>query len=633
MRILSAILLFSVLAVFSAFTLPVFGQDTDSPPEAGSPPVDRQPIPEGISEHFHFVPMRDGVRLWTSVRRPAGPHEPLPTILIRTPYDFGVETRRTYGAHFLNAGYALVVQNERGRHWSEGEFSIIANGAEDGYDTVDWIVSQPWSNGKVGTIGCSSSGDSQIPLAIADHPAHAAAITMASGSSLGVAGAFHDQGLFYRGGVVQIPWAQWYAAAGQRFFPKFPDNADAEARLWLAETYLDVYERGRIEFDLEAFVNTLPVMDMVRSTGAAPTDFDDFIRRFPNDPQWTEESFYFEGDPFGVPALWMFQLHDIGLDQNMANFEHVIGREGEPGVDSNQKVIVSPLGHCSNLLNLDSEHTIDGERPIGDTRFDYVGVNTEWFDYWLKGENNGALQRPRAEVYIPGLNAWRQFEHWPLQDTRKVDYFLGSEGTANSRGRSDGRLLPQPQVQEVTNSYLYDPFNPVPTVGGDAFDTPGSFDYSKLQDREDILVYTSEPLAEELTVLGYAEVILYVSSDAPDTDFAVKIFDVYPDGRAFNLRDSIQRARWRDGYDEPRFMKNGEVYEVRVGPTFVSNQFKRGHRVRLEVTSSNFPRFTRNLNTGGNNFDEKEGRTALNSVHISEQHASRMVLPVVGLDD
>lgn len=577
----------------------------------------------------HFVPMRDDVRMWTSVYRPVNQTGKVPAVLVRTPYRFIDEMRGgglTMQRHLLEQGYALVFQHERGHFWSEGEYKINGGAGDDGYDTVDWIVKQPWSNGKAGTFGCSSSGDNQIRLSAREHPAHAAAIIASAGTGVGPIGPFHDPGLFTRGGVPQVPWAVWYATAGQRNFPKFPEGISAEQRDWLAKKY-NIWAQPF--FAAEDLMYTLPVMDMVKNTGI-DTGWEDFIRRSPSDPRWQEEALYQEGEPFRAAALWFAQIHDIGLHKQVATFEHILSRAGDIAVNEHQKLVVSALEHCSMLK--ETENTIDGERHIGDARFDYLKLMTDWYDYWLKGKKNDVLETPAVQAYMPGLNEWLQYEQWPPANRTYKTFYLGSQGKANGR-QGDGVLSPVPQSTPASSSFDYNPDKPVISVGGDiccAGPTylPGSFDYSKLEDREDVLVFTSEPLKEAVEVLGYPEVEIYLSSDAPDTDLTVKLFDVYPDGSAYILTDSIQRVRWREGYDKPVFMEKGKVYKVIIDPMFVSNHFLPGHSIRLEISSSNFPRYLRNMNTGGNNYDETEGRIARNSVHFSTDYPTRIVLPV-----
>lgn len=590
---------------------------------------------EAVTDHRQneMLPMRDGIRLWTSIHFPKGMAAQAPAILIRTPYAFEMESTLARGmlADFAAAGYIIIFQNERGRFWSEGTFSIIPNSAKDGYDTIDWIARQPWSNGRVGTFGCSSSGDSQVKLATRRHPAHRAAVSMSSGSAAGVLGDFHEQGAFYRGGVPQVPWWTWYASAGQSDFPKFPAGISRENRDWIAHSLRDWLAKPDATYNVDELIRHLPSMDVVRAVHGQATEYEKFIRRLPNDPAWQKENFLNEGDSYEVPTLWVFQAFDIGLSPNVAMFEYAHQKARQQEIRGNQYMLISALGHCSMLR--ETADTINGERALGDARYPYRETFMRWFDHWLKDAGDGGLNKPRAEIYVSGRNQWRQFAAWPSQDSRKIAYYLGSSGRANTR-EGDGFLATAAAKDNQSDSYVYDPRYPVPSVGGDVCCVgrdyqPGSFDQSEVELRHDVLVYTSEPLTEDAEVIGFVDVILHVASDAPDTDFTAKLVDVYPDGRAYNVGDSIQRARWRNGYKAPDMMKKGDVYELRIGPFFVANRFNAGHRLRLDITSSNFPRYERNLNTGGNNFDEKAGQAAQNEIHHGPRYPSRLLLPVL----
>jgi len=258
-----------------------------------------------------------------------------------------------------------------------------------------------------------------------------------------------------------------------------------------------------------------------------------------------------------------------------------------------------------------------------------------WFDHFLKGEKNGILEKmPRVRYYTMGLNKWQTSDTWPPRGAQPMPLFLSSGGKANTLN-GDGALVEVAPAADTSDKFEYDPMNPVPSVGGNVCCTgnaitAGAFDQRQNEARPDILVYSTEPLKEGIEVSGPIEVTLYVSSDAKDTDFTVKLLDVYPDGRAYNLDETIQRMRYRDGYDKPNvWMQAGKVYKVMLSPLTTSNYFAAGHRIRIEVSSSNFPRFDRNLNTGGKNYDESKGVVARNAVHHSKQYPSSVKITVV----
>jgi putative CocE/NonD family hydrolase len=357
------------------------------------------------------------------------------------------------------------------------------------------------------------------------------------------------------------------------------------------------------------------------------------IQRTPDDPAWYKGGLYHDDQPFGVPAFWFMSWYDVSIGPNLALFNHV----RENGVDAetrdNQFAMVAPVAHCSYTRA--QENTVVGERSMGDARWDYSELLYAWWDHWLKGIQNGITDTlPKVRYYAMGENEWKTAEAWPPPAAETVTYYLSSGGSANTVG-GDGALTLERPGQESADAFSYDPFDPVVSHGGNvcciggAIDA-GSFDQSAIEaEREDILVYTTEPFSRATEVSGPIEVTLYVSSDAKDTDFTVKLLDVYPDGRAFNLDETIQRVRYREGYDKWVFMEPGEVYEVKIGPLTTSNTFAAGHSLRIEVSSSNFPRFTRNLNTGGTIYDETAGVVAHNQVHHTSQYPSQIRVPVV----
>jgi len=309
----------------------------------------------------------------------------------------------------------------------------------------------------------------------------------------------------------------------------------------------------------------------------------------------------------------------------------------ENGIDAetrdNQFAMVAPVAHCSYTRA--QENTVVGERSMGDARWDYNELIYAWFDHWLKGEQNGITDSlPKVRYYTMGSNEWNTSAIWPPEGLEMVTYYLDSQDGANTL-TGDGRLIPETPSADHVDAFTYDPMDPVVSYGGNVCCTggaidAGSFDQQEIEvSRQDVLVYTTEPFEEGVEVSGTIGITLYVSSDARDTDFTVKLLDVYPDGSSYNLDETIQRLRYREGYDRQVFMEEGQVYEVDVSPMSTSNFFAPGHSLRIEVSSSNFPRFTRNLNTGGNNYDETEGVVAHNQVYHSAQYPSQIRIPVV----
>lgn len=359
------------------------------------------------------------------------------------------------------------------------------------------------------------------------------------------------------------------------------------------------------------------------------------IQRTPDDPAWYRGGLYHDDEPFGVPSLWFMSWYDVSIGPNLGLFNHVLANGSDAQTRDNQFAVVAPVAHCSYTRA--TENTVVGERSMGDARWDYDALIYGWFDHWLKGERNGLVDTlPKVRYYTMGSNRWQTAAAWPPPAARMVTYYLRSAGKANTLA-GDGRLSTEaPGRSEPPDRFSYDPGDPVVSYGGNVCCIggaiqAGSFDQQGVEAaRQDILVYTTEPLPNGLEVTGTIEITLYLSSDVKDTDLTVKLLDVYPDGKAYNLDETIQRVRYREGYDKQVFMEAGTVYEVKVSPMSTSNFFAPGHRLRIEVSSSNFPRFTRNLNTGGRNYDEATGVVAHNVIHHSAQYLSQIRVPVVG---
>jgi hypothetical protein len=603
-----------------------------------------------VVEELVMVPMRDGIRLATHVFRPKDSDtRPVPTIFVRTPYNMNLWGDGELGAGRLAApreavrrGYAYVLQNERGKFYSEGEWDILGPPKTDGYDALTWIASQPWSNGKVGTQGCSSTAEWQMGLAALDHPAHAAMVPQGFGAGVGRIGDWYEQGNWYRGGAEQMLFFSWLYGVQNTQRPRFDRDTPREDLIRLSR-YFDLTPEMPAVNWTEALWH-LPVEDLMRHVEGPRGIFADpapvatggrMIQRTPDDPAWYRGGLYHDDEPFGVPSLWFMSWYDVSIGPNLGLFNHVLANGSDAQTRDNQFAVVAPVAHCSYTRA--TENTVVGERSMGDARWDYDALIYGWFDHWLKGERNGLVDTlPKVRYYTMGSNRWQTAAAWPPPAARMVTYYLRSAGKANTLA-GDGRLSTEaPGRSEPPDRFSYDPGDPVVSYGGNVCCIggaiqAGSFDQQGVEAaRQDILVYTTEPLPNGLEVTGTIEITLYLSSDVKDTDLTVKLLDVYPDGKAYNLDETIQRVRYREGYDKQVFMEAGTVYEVKVSPMSTSNFFAPGHRLRIEVSSSNFPRFTRNLNTGGRNYDEATGVVAHNVIHHSAQYLSQIRVPVVG---
>jgi putative CocE/NonD family hydrolase len=536
------------------------------------------------------VPMRDGVKLATDLYIPEGAGDKLAAIMIRTPYNRKVRTEAA--RMFAGQGYVVAVQDVRGKFDSEGHFTLAANDTNDGSDTLDWLAAQQWSTGKIGTYGCSYLAENQIELAKVRNPHHTAMLPQAGG------GAYRFSDLVEGGAFGLAEGAPWFLKSGSKIEPA-PEAP---------------------KVDLKQMFLTLPLIDMLKKAGAPPTDFEDFASHEPEDPWWDHLGFVNHRHRFNTPSLQVCSWYDSVVNETF-EIAKLMRENGETArARDNQFVVIAPTTHCAFYSA--SENAIVGKRPLGDAQFDYYNLYVRWFDYWLKGIDNGVLSTPKVQIYVMGANKWRSENEWPLARTKFTKYHLHSGGHANTRD-GDGVLSTAAPTTEPPDRFRYDPKDPAPTVG------EGAQDQSEVEKRSDVLVYSTPPIKAGVELTGPLEVMLFVGSSARDTDFTVKLVDVYPDGAAYNLQDGILRARYREGFNKKVWMKPGEVYPLKIDLHSTSNYFPAGHRIRLEISSSNFPRLDRNLNTGGNNYDETEPVVAENVVHHAKNRASYLVLPII----
>ena len=584
-----------------------------------------------------MMPMRDGIRLATDIYRPKT-DEKVPILFSRTPYNFnswgdGKQKTRTAqrALEAVRRGYAYVVQNERGRYFSEGEWDILGVPLTDGYDAFTWMKNQSWSNGKIGTLGCSSTAEWQMAVAALDHPSHAAMVPQGYGAGVGRIGNINEQGNWYRGGVEQMLFIAWlYSVEHDKFKPRIPAGATQEDLIRVSRFYDLAPENPPV--DMAEALKHLPIEDILKNINGKNEIFDKMIRRKPNDKAWFNGGIYHDNMEIGVPSFWFASWYDVSITPNLALYNHVRNNSQDADIRDNQYLIIAPTLHCAYTRA--SKNTIVGERSVGDARLNYSEQIYAWFDLWLKEEQNDFIEKtPRVQYYTMGSNHWQAAETWPPKKAKLSTYYLNSEGNANSLS-GDGQLTKAKANSDNPDSFTYDPMQAVPSYGGNVCCTGnaikgGSFDQQEMETRNDILVYSTEVLEEGVEVSGFIESTLYVSSDAKDTDFTIKLIDVYPNGEAYNLDETIQRVRYREGYDKEVFMEEGKVYKVDLTPMSTSNYFKKGHRIRIEISSSNFPRFARNLNTGGNNYDEKESVIAQNKVHHSLKYTSQIRLPMI----
>ena len=563
------------------------------------------------------VTMRDGVALYADLYRPAGA-APLPVLLQRTPYDKSQARDGSLDAlRAASHGYAVVIHDTRGRYASEGKFYPFLNEPDDGYDTVQWCAAQPWSSGQIGMYGRSYVGATQWLCAITNPPALTAIAP-------GITASDYYEGWTYQGGAFALGFAlSWTMrqltlanldAIGRRH--QLP--ADTRQMLLDAFNELDVTLRQQPIVDLPQLQEPLAgyFYDWIRHSSA-----DDYWRR------WRIEDYYAR---LTVPALHIGGWHDIFLLGTLRNYAGMRDKAADAAARAGQRLVVGPWHHG----------------PFGETSGDYFfglgasgaaidtdGLQLRWFDYWLKGAQNGVDADPPVRIFTMGRNEWRSEAEWPPASAQYTDYYLHSAGGANTAA-GDGGLSPTAPADEPTDCFLYDPRHPVPTRGGPlccgpSFVPGGAYDQQDIETRSDVLCYTTPPLDADLEVTGPVTLLLYAATTAADTDFTAKLVDVEPCGAARNLADGIIRARYRQGTDKARPITPGAVHEYAIDLVATSNVFRAGHRIRLEVSSSNFPRFDRNFNTAGEPWAAAESIPAVQTIHHSAQYPSRLRLPVI----
>lgn len=460
------------------------------------------------------------------------------------------------------------------------------------------------------------------------------------GAGVGRVKPYYEQGNWYRGGAVQLLFVDWLEGEQNQVRPMFPSNT-SQADLIRAARLFDLAQQAPPVDWKQAFWH-LPVQDMIEAHGGPHGIFADsmpgiatggaMIKRTPNDPAWYRGGLFHDDMKINVPGLWFMSWYDVSVGPNLATYNYV-RKTADPAIANQQYAVIAPTLHCSYTRA--TENTIVGERSVGDARLDYDALTYGWFDTFLKGEHTSLLDTlPKVRYYTMGINKWQTSDTWPPKGAEPMTFYLSSQGKANTLN-GDGLLTTSAPAKDTPDNFTYDPMHPVMSNGGNVCCqanalTGGALDQRKAEENDGILVYSTEPLKTGMEVSGPIQFTTYVSSDRKDTDITVKLIDVYPDGTAYNLDETIQRLRYRNGYDKPiELMQPGKVYKVALQPMTTSNYFEAGHRIRIEVSSSNFPRFDRNLNTGGNNYDETQSLVAHNSVHHSKLYPSSLTITVV----
>jgi uncharacterized protein len=562
-------------------------------------------------EHDVQVAMRDGVVLRADIYRPQAEGK-FPVLLERTPYD---KRNFQFGLKGASRGYVVIIQDVRGRYASDGEWYTFKNEMNDGYDTIEWAAALPYSNGKVGMFGESYVGATQM-LAAITHPPHLAGICP------GVTASNYHSNWTYQGGAFE----QWFNESWTSGLAQDTLNRKVHSATNAAE--------GMWELPLADYPLFHGKAKSATSTGALAPYFLDWLAHPNYDDYWKRIAIEEHYPDITVPALHVAAWYDLFLGGSLRNYEGIKAHGGSDAARNGQQLMVAVGGHSGS------------GRKVGDVDFGPSAafhedeVTLDWYDFLFQGAHNRFASEKRVKIFVMGVNDWREEDTWPPARARETKYFLHSMGTANSV-RGTGTLSTAAPGKEAADQYVYDPAKPVPTVGGPlCCDSdhwaPGARDQRGVEAREDVLVYSTPPLAQDTEVTGPVSVELYAKSSAVDTDFTTKLVDVWPDGFAQNLTEGILRARYRESAEAPTMITPGQVYKFTIDAWATSNVFKKGHALRLEISSSNFPRFDRNLNTGDqrlkNSDDGKSNQilaTAANVILHDAEHPSALILPVV----
>lgn len=564
--------------------------------------------------------MRDGVTLYADVYRPDAPGR-FPVLLSRLPYNKNLRPRPGDIDYFVERGYIVIMQDTRGRFTSEGEeyYPLIWE-MHDGYDAVEWAAALSWADGNVGTMGQSYLGATQYLLA-PSRPPHLKAVFPIS-----AAADFHQCWVYHTGGAFEFGWQIPYAIFMAR---------DTLVRQGLNDTLLAVLERDLIPAPTpfapplsDAAYRRLPLMawaDVLRPVAPYLTDY---LRHPEDGPYWWSVNLQRQHANVSVPMYHVTSWYDIFLRGGLAHFCGMHQQAMTTAAQTQQKLLVGPWAHLFPFTAPTAQGT--GDIDFGEkARIELHETQVRWFDHWLKGFDTGILEEAPVKIFVMGENVWREEHEWPLARTRYTPYYLHSQGHANSR-HGDGQLTPVVPGDEPADRFVYSPDDPVPTRGGNTLIIPmGVQDQRPVEERQGVLVYTSEPLSTALEVTGPITVQLFVATDVVDTDFTAKLVDVRPDDYAQNLADGILRTRYRESRLRPTLLTPGHVYQLTIDLWATSHVFLPGHRLRLDISSSNFPRFDRNLNTGEDQATGTRWQSASQTIFHNQRYPSHIVLPVI----
>ena len=579
------------------------------------------PAPYSVTFDYNVpILMRDGVTTYADVFRPQAEGK-VPALLQRTPYDKSSPASRTGAMDAIRAashGYAVVIQDVRGRYSSEGDFYTFFNEMNDGYDSVEWISSQSWCDGKVGMYGASYVGATQWLAAKSGAPSLA-------GIAPGVTASNYQEGWAWQGGAFELgfnlSWAMGSLTAANwgALSRRYGFGDDDFNRLLAAKD------------GLTEWFQYLPMSEMPQFKGERAPYYYDWLAHPEYDDYWKQVSIEESHADIAIPAYNFGGWYDIFMGGTIRNYQRMRELGASDLARSGQRLTIGPWIHGGSPPSVSGEYNF-GTRAAG-AAIDLMGDMLRFYDHVLLGKDNGFADDRPVRLFVMGENVWRREDEWPLSRAVETAYYLHSDGRANSLN-GDGALSVETPGDQPSDSYVYNPVNPVPTVGGGlccdpAFMANGAYDQRWVEGREDVLVYSTPPLAEDVEVTGPVSVTLFASSSAVDTDFTAKLVDVEPSGYARNLTDGIIRARYRNPRQPAELIAPGDIIEYTIDLWATSNLFKKGHRIRVEISSSNFPRFDRNMNTGAPIGSDVEFQPALQTIYHTPEYPSRLTLPVV----
>ena len=555
-----------------------------------------EPVYKVKAQYNIMVPMRDGVKLSTDVYRPKAAGK-FPVLLTRTPYD---NYNPKQGYYFASRGYVVVLQDVRGRYDSEGEFYPFINEQKDGYDTQEWAATQPWSNGSIGTYGGSYVAATQWQAALL-HNSHVKAMFPYVGGS-----DIFNHWVYCNGAFALSINVFWGAVSVS------------------TRTSQEIMEEP---VDWMHALKILPISSIPDSIGRRVPWYKDWLKNSVDNDYWQRWSIEDKYSGIDIPVFDMSGWYDIFIQGTITNYLGMTRDGKTEKARQSQKLMIGPWYHTSP-----DRHEL-GQIDFGPAAGqDLNQLMLRWFDYWLKGIDNGIMDEPPVKLFVMGKNEWRDENEWPLKRTQYVNFYFQSNDAANTL-YGDGRLNRTVPGKEKVDTFDYNPADPTPTVGGNSCCRPqlvpeGPCDQRAVEMRNDVLVYTSEVLSADLEVTGPITAKLFAATSAVNTDFTVKLVDVYPGGKAMNISEGIIRSIYRNSLEDIEWTEPGKVYEYNIELRPTSNVFFAGHRLRVEISSSNFPRYDRNLNTkilGGS----AEMVTAKQTIYHNNKYPSCIVLPVI----